>query len=98
MDELDRKLITKLQQDGRASNALLGRQVEVSEGTVRRRLKRLIQDGMIRVVAVPDPKRLGYATEALVGIYADPAKDRGRGQSVDPPGSDPLDNNHHGLL
>lgn len=72
MDELDRKLIGLLQQDGRASNASLARQVGVSEGTVRRRLKRLIQEGIIRVVALPDPQRMGQHTEALVGIQADP--------------------------
>jgi len=74
MDDLDRRLIALLQVDGRASNASLARRVGVSEGTVRRRLKRLIQEGVIRVVAVPDPERLGQGTEALVGIQTDPDK------------------------
>ncbi len=74
MDELDNKLISMLQRDGRASNAHLARLVGVSEGTVRRRLKRLIQEGIIQVVAVVDPQRVGQKTEALVGIQADPNK------------------------
>ena len=74
MDELDRKIIQILQGNGRASNARIARDVGVSEGTVRRRLKTLVQDGYIKVVALPDPEVLGYDTEALVGIQVDPDK------------------------
>jgi Lrp/AsnC family transcriptional regulator for asnA, asnC and gidA len=74
MDDLDKKIIELLQRDGRASNARIARDVGVSEGTVRRRLRRLVQDEIIRVVAVPDPEKMGYSTIALVGIQADPDK------------------------
>ncbi|MBI2170884.1 MAG: Lrp/AsnC family transcriptional regulator [Chloroflexi bacterium] len=74
MDDLDKKIIELLQGDGRASNARIARDVGVSEGTVRRRLRRLVQDEIIRVVAVPDPEKMGYSTLALVGIQADPDK------------------------
>ncbi len=74
MDELDRKIIGILQVDGRASNAKIARQLEVSEGTIRRRLKRLIEDEAIQVVALPEPSKLGYNTEAIVGIQVEPGK------------------------
>ncbi|MCS7206727.1 MAG: Lrp/AsnC family transcriptional regulator [Dehalococcoidia bacterium] len=74
MDDLDRKIITILQSDGRASNAYIARQVGVSEGTVRRRLKRLVKEGFIRVVAFPQPDKIGYQTEAIVGVQVDPDK------------------------
>ena len=74
MDDLDRKIIDMLQEDGRASNAQVARSVGVSEGTIRRRLKRLIQDEVIHVVAMPDPHKMGYSSEALVGIQTDPDK------------------------
>ncbi len=74
MDELDLRIIALLQTNGRASNARIARQVGVSEGTVRRRLKRLLQDGVIHVVAIPDPERLGFETEALIGVQVDPDK------------------------
>ena len=74
MDELDRNIIRILQENGRASNAQIARDVGVSEGTVRRRLQTLLQDGVIKVVALPDPEVLGYNTEALVGIQVDPDK------------------------
>jgi Lrp/AsnC family transcriptional regulator for asnA, asnC and gidA len=74
MDDLDTKIIALLQDDGRASNAGIAREVGVSEGTVRRRLKRLIQEEFIRVVALLDPGKMGYASEALIGVQVDPDK------------------------
>ena len=74
MDELDRKIIGLLQVDGRASNAKIAREVGVSEGTVRRRLRRLIQDDVVKVIAVPNLEKLGYATTALIGLQTGPGK------------------------
>jgi len=74
MDNLDTKIVGILQKDGRASNAGIAREVGVSEGTVRRRLKRLVDDQIINVVALLDPSRLGYSSEAIVGIQVDPDK------------------------
>ena len=54
MDELDRKIIALLQLDGRASNAKIAREVGVSEGTVRRRLRRLVLDDVVRIIPVPN--------------------------------------------
>jgi Lrp/AsnC family transcriptional regulator for asnA, asnC and gidA len=78
MDELDRKIIALLQVDGRASNAKIAREVGVSEGTVRRRLRRLIQDDVVKVIAVPNLEKMGYATTALIGLQTSP----GRSDSV----------------
>ena len=72
MDELDKSIISQLEKDGRASNAFIARESGVSEGTVRRRLKKLIDDEIINVVALPDPSKLGYDSEALIGIQIDP--------------------------
>jgi Lrp/AsnC family transcriptional regulator for asnA, asnC and gidA len=74
MDELDRKIIALLQMDGRASNAKIAREVGVSEGTVRRRLRRLIEEDVVNVVAVPNLEKLGYATTALIGLQTGPGK------------------------
>ena len=73
LDELDSKLISLLQADGRASNIELAKKVGVSEGTIRRRFRNLINDEVIRVVAIPDPSKLGRATTALIGLQIDPA-------------------------
>ncbi len=74
MDELDKKIVSILQVNGRSSNAKIARQVGVSEGTVRRRLKRLVDDEIVHVVAIPDPAKIGYGSEAIIGIRVDPDK------------------------
>lgn len=73
-DELDRKIIEILQVDGRASHAKMARDLDVSEGTVRRRLARLLQDRVIHVVAIAEPQRLGYYTSAFIGLQVDPSR------------------------
>ena len=73
-DELDRKIIEMLQRDGRASHAKMARDLGVSEGTVRRRLSKLLQDRVIRVIAIAEPEQLGYHTSAFIGLQVDPAR------------------------
>ena len=82
MDELDRRIIALLQVDGRASNAKIAREVGVSEGTVRRRLRRLIQEDVVKVIAVPNLEKLGYATTALIGLQTGPGKSDSVGDAI----------------
>ena len=72
MDDLDVNIINLLQLDGRASNAKIAREAGVSEGTIRRRLKKLIEDGYLSVIAIPNLDRLGFATTAMIGIQSEP--------------------------
>ena len=72
MDELDVNIINLLQLDGRASNAKIAREAGVSEGTISRRLKKLIEDGYLSVIAIPNLDRLGFATTAMIGIQTEP--------------------------
>ncbi len=72
MDDLDVNIINLLQLDGRASNAKIAREAGVSEGTIRRRLKKLIADGYLSVIAIPNLDRLGFATTAMIGIQTEP--------------------------
>ena len=52
----------------------MARELGVSEGTVRRRLAKLITDRTIRIVAYAEPMQLGYNTSAFIGIQVDPAR------------------------
>ena len=72
MDNLDRTIIEILQIDGRTSNAQMARKLRLSEGTVRRRLGKLVRDGSIRVVAIIDPEQLGYHFAAVIGLRVAP--------------------------
>jgi Lrp/AsnC family transcriptional regulator for asnA, asnC and gidA len=74
VDQIDRQMIRILQRNGRGSNAQVAREVGVSEGTIRRRLKRLMQEELITVVAYPHPEKFGYGTEALVAVQVDPER------------------------
>jgi Lrp/AsnC family transcriptional regulator, regulator for asnA, asnC and gidA len=70
LDEIDRALITALQNDGRLGYTELGVLVGLTAGGARKRVKRLEDREIIQVVAVTDPLRLGYQSMAMVGIVA----------------------------
>ena len=71
LDELDRQIIALLQQDGRLANVEIARTLGLAEGTVRKRLERLISAGIMRIMAVPDPAALGLSAAVLIGIQAE---------------------------
>jgi Lrp/AsnC family transcriptional regulator for asnA, asnC and gidA len=71
LDEVSKAIIEQLQQDGRRSYAAIGKEVGLSEAAVRQRVQRLIDSGVIQVVAVTDPLQLGFARQAMIGITVD---------------------------
>lgn len=68
VDQLDRDIITLLQKDGRMPTVAMGRALGVSETTIRKRLDRLQQLGIIRIGATVEPLALGYRTMAIIGL------------------------------
>jgi Lrp/AsnC family transcriptional regulator for asnA, asnC and gidA len=68
LDDVAKAIIEELQQDGRRSYAAIGKVVGLSEAAVRQRVQRLIETGVMQVVAVTDPLQLGFARQALVGV------------------------------
>jgi Lrp/AsnC family transcriptional regulator, regulator for asnA, asnC and gidA len=68
LDDVSKAIIEQLQQDGRRPYATIGKVVGLSEAAVRQRVQRLIESGVIRVVAVTDPIQLGFARQAMIGI------------------------------
>ena len=68
LDAVDRAIISELQVDGRMSYAELGPKVGMSQAAVRQRVNRLIDRGVMQVVAVTDPLSLGLSAQAMVGI------------------------------
>ena len=65
-DELDERILEALQGDGRRSFRDIAREVAVSEGTVRARVRRLEAAGALRFLAFVDPSQLGRRMLALV--------------------------------
>jgi len=70
LDDVSKKIIAQLQEDGRRSYAAIGKEVGLSEAAVRQRVQRLIDGGVMQVVAVTDPMELGFARQAMIGIRA----------------------------
>jgi Lrp/AsnC family transcriptional regulator, regulator for asnA, asnC and gidA len=70
LDDVSKAIIEELQQDGRRSYAAIGKVVGLSEAAVRQRVQRLVDAGVMQVVAVTDPLELGFARQAMIGIRA----------------------------
>lgn len=68
LDETSKLIIEQLQQDGRRSYAAIGKAVGLSEAAVRQRVQRLIDAGVMQIVAVTDPMTLGFHRQTMIGI------------------------------
>jgi Lrp/AsnC family transcriptional regulator, regulator for asnA, asnC and gidA len=71
VDDVAKRIIEELQRDGRKSYAALAKIVRLSEAAVRQRVQRLIDAGVMQVVAVTDPMQVGFARQAMVGVRVD---------------------------
>ncbi len=72
LDDLDLVLIKELESNGRQTNTDLAKKIGTSKATARRKLKKLLDEGIIKVVAVANPPALGYQTVATMGINVRP--------------------------
>jgi Lrp/AsnC family transcriptional regulator for asnA, asnC and gidA len=68
LDEINKQIIEHLQRDGRMSYAALAKIIGLSEAAVRQRVQRLLDGGLMQIVAVTDPLTLGFARQAMVGL------------------------------
>ena len=68
LDDTDRYIIEAMRQDGRVAFAQIAQQLNVSPGMIRVRYNRMLKLGLIRVVAITNPLRMGYTTMTMIGI------------------------------
>ena len=68
IDETDRAIIEELQRDGRVPYTRLGAAVGLSEAAARQRVQRLIDSGVMQVVAVTNPLSHGKRRMAMIGV------------------------------
>ncbi len=71
-DDLNQQIIRLLQDDGRAAYDVIGQKLGVSGGTIRNRVARMRDAGMLRIVAVVDPVAVDYETDAMLGVKTAP--------------------------
>lgn len=72
IDQTDRDIIRELQEDGRRTLREIGRSLDIAEATIRLRVKRLQDAGVLQIVAFADPAKLGSSQLALLFIAARP--------------------------
>src|SRR3954464_13491921 len=68
LDDVSKAIIEQLQADGRRPYAAIGKAVGLSEAAVRQRVQRLLDAGVMQIVAVTDPLTVGFPPAAMIGI------------------------------
>ena len=74
LDAIDYEIIASLQEDGREAFAQIADRLNVSPGMIRTRFNRLVEMGVLRVVAITNPLQMGFHTMALIGIKVEGGK------------------------
>jgi Lrp/AsnC family transcriptional regulator, regulator for asnA, asnC and gidA len=73
MDKIDLEIIGFLQSDGRKPFTDIAKALDISEGTVRNRVTRLVDRGVLQIVGLIDPNQFGYDAPAMIGVSVQPA-------------------------
>ncbi|MFC7487495.1 Lrp/AsnC family transcriptional regulator [Knoellia sp. CPCC 206453] len=68
LDDVAKRIVEILQRDGRRSYAAIAKDVGLSEAAVRTRVQRLLDAGVMQIVAVTDPLQLGFRRQAMIGV------------------------------
>lgn len=71
IDRLDAEIISLLQSDGRRPSVEMARLLKVAEGTIRKRIERLVGEEVIQISAWADPLRIGYQNYAVLMMRVD---------------------------
>lgn len=68
IDKTDKAIVSRLQFDGRMPLTKIAAEIGITEGAVRRRVKRLLESGIMQVVAIVKPEEMGWSEAAMIGI------------------------------
>ena len=74
IDDIDRKLILELQKGENSRYASIAKKLRVSQSTVSRRINRLLKEKIVRIVALPNIRKLGYNASAFIVMNVDISK------------------------
>lgn len=73
LDDLDFKILSCLQKDGRMSLTVMAKILGVSIGTIRTRLNKLLEDGTVNIIGRVNPDKVGFHCYAHIAVYIRPA-------------------------
>jgi len=82
LDSTDLAILRLLEADGRTPTAQIARALGISEPTIRKRMDRLFEEDIIKVVAVFNPRKTGYATDVLIMVRVAPGHLQAVGQAL----------------
>lgn len=68
IDDLDRGILQLLHENGRRPYSAMARELNSNEATVRKRVDRLMSNGVVEIIGVSNPYRLGLETHVLIGM------------------------------
>ncbi len=74
ISELDKRIIEQLQEEGRRPFTQIAADLGVSEAAVRARTNRMIDKGILQIVGVTDPLKLGFQQWAMIGVKVEAAR------------------------
>ncbi len=72
LDETDRAIISHLQYDGRMPFTEIAARLDISEGTVRHRVKRLTDEGILQIVGIVEPQLMDWNAAGMIGVGVKP--------------------------
>ena len=72
LDEKDRAIVSILQYDGRTPFTKIADELNITEGSVRQRVKRLIDSGILKIVGIVEPAEMGWHEAGIIGITVQP--------------------------
>jgi Lrp/AsnC family transcriptional regulator for asnA, asnC and gidA len=82
MDDIDRLILSSLQQDGRTPFTQIAKKAGVSEGTIRARYRNLVDSGLVRTVSIVNPFALDLQAPAILAVKTDPGKVEGVAKTI----------------
>jgi Lrp/AsnC family transcriptional regulator for asnA, asnC and gidA len=68
LDEIDRGIVAALREDGRTNNSVIAAQLGIAEGTVRQRMRKLTEAGIVRVSALVNPEIISEHQLCMIGL------------------------------
>jgi Lrp/AsnC family transcriptional regulator, regulator for asnA, asnC and gidA len=74
LDDVDREIVSALQRDGRRPYSRMAADIGIGEGVVRYRVQRLERAGILQIVGIADPLKVGFDLMALIGVRVVPGR------------------------
>ncbi|MGB1252602.1 MAG: Lrp/AsnC family transcriptional regulator [Candidatus Promineifilaceae bacterium] len=72
MDQLDFQILSQLQEDGRRPYTEIAKTLGVTEGTIRKRAAKMIDEEVVRIIGLVEPHKVGFEAPAIIHVTVAP--------------------------